>query len=77
MELYQETENMKKSKLPMIIGICLAILIVIIIAIIVAIVYLNGSVMKITINGQKNNNIFYKMKNAENLISKVSGAPAK
>ena len=57
MELYQETENMKKSKLPMIIGICLAILIVIIIAIIVAIVYLNGSVMKITINGQKNNNI--------------------
>ena len=57
MELYEEAENKKKSKLPMIIGICLAILIVIVIAIIVAIVYLNGSVMKITINGQKDNNI--------------------
>lgn len=71
MELYQETENMKKSKLPMIIGICLAILIVIIIAIIVAIVYLNGSVMKITINGQKNNNIEKMLYIPEDDVNKV------
>ena len=71
MELYQETENMKKSKLPMIIGICLAILIVIIIAIIVAIVYLNGSVIKITINGQKNNNIEKMLYIPEDDVNKV------
>lgn len=71
MELYQENENMKKSKLPMIIGICLAILIVIIIAIIVAIVYLNGSVMKITINGQKNNNIEKMLYIPEDDVNKV------
>ena len=71
MELYQETENMKKSKLPMIIGICLAILIIIIIAIIVAIVYLNGSVMKITINGQKNNNIEKMLYIPEDDVNKV------
>ena len=57
MELYEEAENKKKSKLPMIIGICLAILIVIVIAIIVAIIYLNGAVMKITLDGQRDNNI--------------------
>ena len=57
MELYEEVENRKKSKLPMIIGICVSILIVLIIAIIGAIIYLNESVMKITINGQKDNNI--------------------
>lgn len=71
MELYQETENMKRSKLPMIIGICLAILIIIIIAIIVAIVYLNGSVMKITINGQKNNNIEKMLYIPEDDVNKV------
>lgn len=71
MELYQETENMKKSKLPMIIGICLAILIIIIIAIIVTIVYLNGSVMKITINGQKNNNIEKMLYIPEDDVNKV------
>lgn len=71
MELYEEAENKKKSKLPMIIGICLAILIVIIIAIIVAIVYLNGSVMKITINGQKNNNIEKMLYIPEDDVNKV------
>ena len=57
MELYEEVENKKKSKLPMIIGICLAILILMIITIIGVIIYLEGSVMKITLDGQKNNNI--------------------
>lgn len=57
MELYEEVEKKEKSKLPMIIGICLIVLIVIIIAIIGGIVYLKGSIMKITIDGQKNNEI--------------------
>ena len=71
MELYEEAESKKKSKLPMIIGICLAILIVIVIAIIVAIVYLNGSVMKITINGQKDNNIEKLLYIPEDDVNKV------
>ena len=57
MELYEEVESKKKSKLPMIMGICLAVLIVIIIAIIGLIIYLEGSVMKISLDGQKNNDI--------------------
>ena len=57
MELYEEVDERKKSKLPMIIGICIAVLIVMIIAIIGGIVYLEGSVMKVTLDGQKNNDI--------------------
>lgn len=57
MELYEEVESKKKSKLPMIMGICLAVLIVIIIAIIGLIIYLEGSIMKISLDGQKNNDI--------------------
>lgn len=56
MELYEEVET-KKSKLPMIIGICIAVLTVLIIVIIALIFYLQGSVMKITLDGQKNNDI--------------------
>ena len=57
MELYEEVDERKKSKLPIIIGICIAVLIVMIIAIIGGIVYLEGSVMKVTLDGQKNNDI--------------------
>lgn len=57
MELYEEVENKKKSKLPMIIGICLTILIVIIIAIIGTIIYLEGVILKVSIDGQSNSNI--------------------
>lgn len=71
MELYEEVESRKKSKLPMIIGICVAILIVLIIAIIGAIIYLNGSVMKITINGQKDNNIEKLLYIPEDDVNKV------
>ena len=52
MELYEEVRNEKKSKLPMIIGICIAVLIIIIITIIFGIIYLENSMMKITVDGQ-------------------------
>ena len=57
MELYQENENMKKSKLPMIIGICIGILVVMIIAIICAIVYLRSTVLTIKLNNQTNHDL--------------------
>lgn len=57
MELYEEVENQKKSKLPMIIGICIGMLIVIMIAIIFGIIYLEKSMLKITLDNQKNNDI--------------------
>ena len=58
MELYEDVVNdAKKSKLPMIIGICIGVLIIIIIAIIFGIIYLEESIMKITLNGQKNNSL--------------------
>ena len=41
----------------MIIGICIAVLIIIIIAIIFGIIYLENSVMKITVDGQQNSSI--------------------
>ena len=41
MELYDETKETRKSKLPMIIAICIAILVVITILIIAGILYLN------------------------------------
>lgn len=57
MELYEEVGNEKKSKLPMIIGICIAMLIIIIITIIFGIIYLENSMMKITVDGQNNSDI--------------------
>lgn len=58
MELYVEEEkNEKNSKLPMIIGICIAVLIVMTIAIIIGIIYLKSSVLTIRIDGQKNSDI--------------------
>lgn len=57
MELYEEVNNSKKSKLTMIIGICLAILLILIILIISGIVYLEKSVMRITIDGKNNSDI--------------------
>ncbi len=57
MELYQEVEKREKSKMPMIIGICIGILSVIIIAIICTIVYLKSTIISIKIDGKTNNNI--------------------
>lgn len=57
MELYEEVENKKKSKLTMIIGICIAVLILITVLIICGIIYLNGAVMRITVDGQSQNSI--------------------
>ena len=57
MELYEEVENTKKSKLTMIIGICIAVLIVLTILIICGIIYLNVAVMRITVDGQSKNAI--------------------
>lgn len=57
MELYEEVDNKKKSKLPMIIGILLTALIILIIVIIGTIIYLKQSVMQIIVNGQNKNEI--------------------
>lgn len=57
MELYEEVDNKKKSKLPMIIGISLTVLIILIIVIIGTIIYLKQSVMQIIVNGQNKNEI--------------------
>lgn len=58
MELYDEQEiNNPKSKLPMIIGICIGILTIITIALIVGIFYLKGSITTISIDGVKNTEI--------------------
>lgn len=57
MELYEDFENEKKSNLPMIIGISIAVLVVITIVIIFLIVYLQKNVMTIKLDGQKNNEI--------------------
>lgn len=51
MELYEEVEVKEKSKLPMIIGICIGILLVIIVLIICAIVYLEDSLLKVKLDG--------------------------
>lgn len=53
MELYDESKEQKKSKLPMIIGICIAILTVITILIIYGIIYLKNSITTIQIDGVK------------------------
>lgn len=57
MELYDEDVEQKKSKAPMIIGICIAILVVITILIIVGILYLKMSITTITIDGIRNTDI--------------------
>lgn len=57
MELYEEVENKAKSKLPMIISICLLVLVILTILIISVIAYLNGAVMKISIDGKRNSSI--------------------
>lgn len=57
MELYDEEVDQKKSKVPMIIGICIAILVVITILIVVGILYLKDSITIIKINGVRKNDI--------------------
>lgn len=57
MELYDEEVEQKKSKVPMIIGICIAILVVITILIVVGIFYLKNSITIIQIDGVRNNDI--------------------
>ena len=63
MELYEEEKNEKKSKLPMIIGICIVILIIMVIAIIYGIIYLKSTVITININGVRN--IYSNKKNSK------------
>ena len=57
MELYEEVENRKKSKIPMIIGICIGILIIIIVSIIGTIIYLQSTVLTIKLDNQINHDI--------------------
>ena len=57
MELYDEEVNQKKSKMPMIIGICIAVLVFITGLIVWGIIYLKSSITTIQINGVINNNI--------------------
>lgn len=54
MELYDEELDKKKSKLPMIIGICVGILTLITVAIIICILYLQSSMTTVRIDGVKN-----------------------
>lgn len=58
MELYDEEDLIeKKSKLPMIIGICIGVLVLTTIIIIFGIVYLKGTVTTINIDGKKTSEI--------------------
>lgn len=57
MELYDENVEQKKSKIPMIIGICIAVLVIITILIVVGIIYLKNSITIIKIDGVRNNDI--------------------
>lgn len=57
MELYQEVEKKQKTKTPMIIGICLAVLVIITIAIIFTILYLKSTILSIKVDGKINNKI--------------------
>ena len=62
MELYDENVEETKSKVPMIIGICIAVLVVITILIVFGILYLKQSVTIMKIDGVRNNElekIFY------------------
>lgn len=57
MELYEEVEVKEKSKLPIIIGICIGVLLVMIVLIICAIIYLKGSMLKVKLDGKSVNGI--------------------
>ena len=57
MELYDESVEQRKSKAPMIIGVCITILVVITILIIFGILYLKNSITTIQVNGLRNNEI--------------------
>ncbi len=57
MELYREVEKRKKTKIPMIIGVCIVVLLIIIIAIICTIVYLKSTILSIKIDDKLNNNM--------------------
>lgn len=57
MELYDEKVEQKKSKAPMIIGVCIAILGVITMLVIMAILYLKSSITVITVDGLKKKDI--------------------
>ncbi len=57
MELYDEEKEQIKSKVPLIISICIAILVVITIIVIAGILYLKGSITTIKIDGVRNTEI--------------------
>ena len=57
MELYDGVGEQKKSQVPMIIGICIAILLVITVLIICGIIYLKNSITTIQIDGVRNSEI--------------------
>ena len=57
MELYDENMEEKKSKIPMIIGICIVILIIITGLIVYEIIYLKNSIKTIQIDGARNSQI--------------------
>lgn len=54
MELYDEVKEQRKSKAPIIIGLCIAILVVITIFVVMAIIYLKSSITTINIDGARN-----------------------
>ena len=57
MDLYDDVKETRKSKAPRIIGVTIVILIIITIMIFMAIIYLKSSIVKISINGQRNTQI--------------------
>ncbi len=57
MELYIDDNEKKKSKIPMIIGICIVILLLITGFMIYGIVYLSNNIVTVEIDGVKNNNV--------------------
>lgn len=58
MELYDENVEQKKSKAPVIIGVCIAILVIITIMVVVGILYLKSSITLLAIDGVKSNEIW-------------------
>ena len=57
MELYDHSVKQKKSKMPIIIGVCIAILLMLTVLIIYAIIYLQNSITIIEIDGKRNTEI--------------------
>ena len=57
MELYEDSVNQKKSKMPIIIGVCISILLILTVLIIYAIIYLQNSITIIKIDGNRNTEI--------------------